>query len=98
MRTLLVLLRLRGEMSAGEVAARFSQAWPTATRHLRVLERAGPVRFGRQGRRRVYRVEHGRLGLVAEWLSWFDRPGGGIRDDAACRWTMREEDRWVRAR
>ena len=20
-------------------------------------------------------VEHGRLGLVAEWLSWFDRPG-----------------------
>lgn len=43
------------------------------TRHLRVLERAGLVHFERQGRRRVYRVEHARLGLVTEWLSWFDR-------------------------
>jgi hypothetical protein len=38
------------------------------------LEHAGLVRFERQGRKRVYRVEHARLGLVAEWLSWFDRP------------------------
>ena len=74
-RQMLLTIHLRGEMSAGEVAARFSHAWPTTTRHLRVLERAGLVRFERQGRRRVYRVEHGRLGLVAEWLSWFDRSG-----------------------
>ena len=73
-RQMLLTIHLRGEMSAGEVAARFAHAWPTTTRHLRVLEHAGLVRFERQGRRRVYRVEHGRLGLVAEWLSWFDRP------------------------
>ena len=73
-RQMLLTIHLRGEMSAGEVAARFSHAWPTTTRHLRVLEHAGLVRFERQGRRRVYRVEHARLGLLAEWLSWFDRP------------------------
>ena len=67
-------IHLRGEMSAGDVAARFSHAWPTTTRHLRVLEHAGLVRFERRGRKRVYRVEHGRLGLFTEWLSWFDRP------------------------
>ena len=73
-RQMLLTIHLRGEMSAGDVAARFSHAWPTTTRHLRVLEHAGLVRFERQGRKRVYRVEHARLGLVAEWLSWFDRP------------------------
>jgi DNA-binding transcriptional ArsR family regulator len=73
-RQMLLTIQLRGEMSAGDVAARFSHAWPTTTRHLRVLEHAGLVRFERRGRKRVYRVEHGRLGLVTEWLSWFDRP------------------------
>jgi len=73
-RQMLLTIHLRGEMSAGDVAARFSHAWPTTTRHLRVLEHAGLVCFERRGRKRVYRVEHGRLGLVAKWLSWFDRP------------------------
>jgi DNA-binding transcriptional ArsR family regulator len=73
-RQMLLTMHLRGEMSAGDVAARFSHAWPTTTRHLRVLEHAGLVHFERRGRRRVYRVEHARLGLLSEWLSWFDRP------------------------
>jgi DNA-binding transcriptional ArsR family regulator len=77
-RQMLLTIHLRGEMSAGDVAARFSHAWPTTTRHLRVLEHAGLVRFERQGRRRVYRVEHARLGLVSEWLSWFDRPAAAV--------------------
>lgn len=72
-RQMLLTIHLRGQMSAGDVAARFSHAWPTTTRHLRVLERAGLVRFERQGRKRVYRVEHARLRLVTEWLTWFDR-------------------------
>ena len=74
-RQMLLTIHLRGEMSAGDVAARFSHAWPTTTRHLRLLEHAGLVRFERQGRRRVYRVEHAHLRLVTEWLSWFDRAG-----------------------
>jgi DNA-binding transcriptional ArsR family regulator len=73
-RQMLLTIHLRGEMSAGEIAGRFAHAWPTTTRHLRVLEHAGLVRFERQGRRRVYRVEHARLGLVSEWLGWFERP------------------------
>jgi len=73
-RQMLLTIHLRGEMSAGAIAGRFAHAWPTTTRHLRVLEHAGLVRFERQGRRRVYRVEHGRLGLLTEWLSWFERP------------------------
>jgi DNA-binding transcriptional ArsR family regulator len=73
-RQMLLTVHLRGEMTAGEIAGRFAHAWPTTTRHLRVLERAGLVRFERQGRRRVYHVEHARLGLVSEWLGWFERP------------------------
>lgn len=72
-RQMLLTIHLRGEMSAGEIAGRFAHAWPTTTRHLRVLEHAGLLRFERQGRRRVYRVEQGRLGVVTEWLSWFAR-------------------------
>lgn len=70
-RQILLTVHLRGEMSAGEIAGRFAHAWPTTTRHLRVLERAGLVRYERDGRRRVYRVEHARLALVSEWLAWF---------------------------
>ena len=70
-RQMLLTIHLRGEMSAGEIAGRFAHAWPTTTRHLRVLEHAGLVRYERQGRRRVYRVEHARLALVGEWLAWF---------------------------
>ena len=73
-RQMLLTIHLRGEMTAGEIAGRFSHAWPTTTRHLRVLEHAGLIRFERQGRRRVYHVEHARLGLVGEWLGWFEQP------------------------
>ena len=73
-RQMLLTIHLRGEMTAGQIAGRFEHAWPTTTRHLRVLERAGLVRFQRQGRCRVYHVEHARLSLVSEWLSWFERP------------------------
>jgi len=72
-RQMLLTIHLRGEMTAGEIAGRFAHAWPTTTRHLRVLEHAGLVRFERRGRRRVYQVEHARLGLVGEWLGWFEK-------------------------
>lgn len=62
-----------GSMTAGDIAKRFGHAWPTTTRHLRVLEAAGLLAHERVGRNRVYRVERARLELVNEWLSWFDR-------------------------
>ena len=43
-RQILLVLRFRGgEMLAGEIAERFACAWPTTTRHLRILESAGAV-------------------------------------------------------
>ena len=57
-------------LDRGALLARLAET----TRHLPVLEHAGLVRFERRGRRRVYRVEHARLGLLTDWLSWFDRP------------------------
>ncbi len=61
-------------MTAGEIARRFECAWPTTTRHLQKLERAGLVAVEPQGRERVYRLNDARLrGVVASWLDNFAR-------------------------
>jgi DNA-binding transcriptional ArsR family regulator len=75
-RQILLTVHLRGSMTAGDIAGRFAHAWPTTTRHLRVLEEAGLVVQERQGRNRVYRVDHTRLGLMREWIDWFDHVPG----------------------
>jgi DNA-binding transcriptional ArsR family regulator len=72
-RQILLTVHLRGTMTAGEIAGRFAHAWPTTTRHLRVLEDAGLLRHTKQGRSRIYEVDRERLALVREWLGWFDR-------------------------
>lgn len=59
-------------MTAGDIAGRFAHAWPTTTRHLRVLEKAGLLRHRKVGRTHVYRIERNRLELVKEWLAWFE--------------------------
>jgi DNA-binding transcriptional ArsR family regulator len=63
-----------GAMTAGAIAAMFSHAWPTTTRHLGVLEDAGLVVVEQQGRERYYRLDRKRLELAREWLSWFFKP------------------------
>jgi DNA-binding transcriptional ArsR family regulator len=74
-RQILLTVHLRGgQMSAGDIAGRFAHAWPTTTRHLRVLEAAGLLRQEKQGRSRVYTLVGERLALVKEWLAWFDQP------------------------
>jgi DNA-binding transcriptional ArsR family regulator len=66
------VLLARGEMTAGEVAARFSHSWPTTTGHLRQLESAGLVRVERAGRERRYSADRARLVRVTDlWLSSF---------------------------
>jgi DNA-binding transcriptional ArsR family regulator len=62
-----------GSMGAGDIAAMFAHAWPTTTRHLKILVAAGLLRDERQGRTRIYRIEKGRLELVRDWLAWFSR-------------------------
>ncbi len=65
-----------GSMAAGAIAAIFEHAWPTTTRHLKVLESAGLVRHERNGRNRIYRIDRRRLELIAEWLAWFSKEPG----------------------
>lgn len=73
-RQILLTVHLRGEMTAGDIASRFTHAWPTTTRHLRVLVDAGLLRIERRGRNQVYSINHARLVLIKEWLGWFERP------------------------
>ncbi|HVE42069.1 MAG TPA: metalloregulator ArsR/SmtB family transcription factor [Planctomycetota bacterium] len=63
-----------GAMAAGQIAKRFGCAWPTTTRHLRVLETAGLLSQRRVGRTRLYRLERSRLKLVRDWLDWLEPP------------------------
>lgn len=72
-RQILMTVHVRGEMAAGEIAGRFAHAWPTTTRHLKVLEAAGLVASEKRGRAVIYRVDHARLGVLNEWLGWFER-------------------------
>jgi DNA-binding transcriptional ArsR family regulator len=70
-RVLLTIYFNGGSMTAGEIAAVFSHAWQTTTRHLQVLESAGLVSSERRGRSRIYRLERKRLDLVRDWLAHF---------------------------
>jgi DNA-binding transcriptional ArsR family regulator len=74
-RHILVFLHARGDrVNAGEIARRFSCSWPTTSRHIRVLERAGLLRVEKEGRERFYRLDRGRLaGVAGSWLARFGR-------------------------
>jgi DNA-binding transcriptional ArsR family regulator len=79
---LVVLLARGGGMGAGDIAKRFSCAWPTTSRHLRVLESAGLVRVERQGREWRYVLEAGRLRrVVGGWLRHFEGQDGEDREE-----------------
>jgi DNA-binding transcriptional ArsR family regulator len=77
-RQILMILHFRGgRMTAGEIADRFSCAWPTTSRHLRKLEGSGLVTVTRSGREWIYRLNRKRLAIVGEWLDWFSRQVAG---------------------
>lgn len=73
-RHILIVLNARGgNMTAGDIAKRFSCSWPTTSRHLRVLEAAGLVRVERRGREWGYVLDPARLRqVVGGWLRWFE--------------------------
>ncbi len=62
-------------MTAGDIAARFECSWPTTTRHLGVLRRAGLVRVTKQGRERVYALDTDRItAVLGGWLANLQPP------------------------
>ncbi len=76
----LVLAHYGPELPSGYLATRFAHSWPTTTRHLRVLERAGVVSVRREGRNVLYRLERDELGrVVGRWLELLAPDGNAAR-------------------
>lgn len=69
------------EMSAGEVAGRFSVSRPAISRHLRVLREAGLVTHRKEAQTRHYRLAPEALREVDSWL-----------DNYRVFWTARMHD------
>jgi DNA-binding transcriptional ArsR family regulator len=69
-RQLILLLSYLGpELPSGYLAGRFAHSWPTTTRHLNILLRAGVVEVRREGRTSHYRLNRPLLErVVGGWL------------------------------
>src|SRR5262245_44437911 len=76
-RQILVLLsHLGDELPSGYLAERFRHSWPTTTRHLGILEKAGLVLVRREGRGAYYRRNRERLlDVVCTWIGHFEPAG-----------------------
>jgi DNA-binding transcriptional ArsR family regulator len=58
-----------GELSAGEIASRFSVTQPAISQHLRVLREAGLVSERRDGTRRLFSVQAAGLADLHDFLA-----------------------------
>jgi DNA-binding transcriptional ArsR family regulator len=71
------ILRLlnRQELSAGEIATKFSITRPAVSQHLGVLEKAGLVKVRRAGTSRLYQICPEALAELKDFLAefWDDR-------------------------
>jgi len=76
-RNILIMLSHMGdELPSGYLAARFQHSWPTTTRHLGVLQKAGLVEVRREGRGSWYRLNRDRLRqVVGGWLAHLEPVG-----------------------
>lgn len=69
-----ILARLAsGEASVAELAQPFAISQPAISKHLKVLERAGLIRRGRDAQRRPRRLEPQPLADVTRWLERYRR-------------------------
>src|ERR1700741_3747706 len=69
-----ILTRLAsGEASVTELARPFAMSQPAISKHLKVLERAGLIRRGRDAQRRPRRLEPKRLAEATDWLEHYRR-------------------------
>ncbi|MFQ6325495.1 ArsR/SmtB family transcription factor [Nocardia sp. CWNU-33] len=63
----------RRQHSVGELAAPFDISLAAASKHIKVLERAGLVRRTVQGRTHMCRLDARPLELGAEWMRFYER-------------------------
>lgn len=62
-----------GERNIGELAAPFAMSLAAASKHVKVLERAGLVRRVIQGRTHVCRLDPAPLAAADEWLRFYEQ-------------------------
>lgn len=62
-----------GAMTVGALAEPFAISLEAASKHIKILERAGLVRRTVQGRRHVCRMEAAPLAKANDWLSFYER-------------------------
>lgn len=92
-----ILTRLAsGEASVAELARPFAMSQPAISKHLKVLERAGLIRRGRDAQRRPRRLEPKRLAEATEWLEHYRRlwEGNYQRLDALLEELKTKERKW----
>ncbi len=69
-----ILARLAlGQTSVSELAEPFDMSLPAVSKHLKVLERAGLIRRGREAQWRPCRIEAQALKGVDDWLEEYRR-------------------------
>jgi DNA-binding transcriptional ArsR family regulator len=69
-----------GERKIGDLAAPFSMSFVAASKHVRVLERAGLVRRRIDGRAHVCSIETAPLFAATEWLRFYEQFWAGRLD------------------
>lgn len=71
-RQILLSVHYRGECNAGDIAGRFECSWPTTSRHLATLVKAGLLDVSRSGRERVYSTNADLLrNMLTTWAGHF---------------------------
>jgi DNA-binding transcriptional ArsR family regulator len=69
-----ILSRLvTGEASVTQLAEPFDMSMPAISKHLKVLERAGLIKRGREAQWRPCRIEAKPLKQAADWISEYER-------------------------
>lgn len=72
-RQILLSVHYRGSCKAGDIAHRFECSWPTTSRHLATLVKAGLLDVSKSGRERVYSAKPDLLREVLEkWAGYFE--------------------------
>jgi DNA-binding transcriptional ArsR family regulator len=61
----------REELPVGELVERLELSYPGVSQHLALLREAGLVTVRRDGKRRLYRADHERLGPLKHFLETF---------------------------
>lgn len=62
-----------GEQAIGALAAPHAMSFAAASKHVRVLERAGLIHRRVDGRKHLCRLEAAPLGAADDWLRFYER-------------------------